>query len=204
MTHVSNHKHPQVSKRTSLDSNSKKLLYGKVNLGEHFNEDKIGDLLVLARQRVLGEFHFAREPRPGYRPGYGKSPLRKTDNYICGVAGRISDLASYVVNNTRRPFILPGDIPDVIGLLRPALIATVIDRLQFEVLSLALQQMRHREVWYDESTGVWQVCQSSMDDYYEYHRLAVVATRKLDDRSWHGRPSRDRSRIPAGTSVGLS
>ena len=183
----------------------KKILFTGLGLDELFDEHEIEDLMAAARRRIIGEFHYATEAAPRYKLGSGARPFRRTENYIWGLGCRPSDLATYVVRNMRRQFIKASQLPADIAELHPHFIDTVIWRVQYDIVLEVILTMRNREVWYDEGIGIWQICQSSVDEYLEYKRVARQLV-KLDDRSYHGRVrSQSKARgVPEGVSVSFA
>lgn len=181
-----------------------KIKLGTYKLDELFSDKAVADFMAVARLRVIGEFHYAVDYRGGR--------LESTDNYIIGVGGCVSDLARYVTDTMHRQIIKPDDLPDYLwsrqSSLDPRLIDRIIEQATFDVMSLVVNNMRHEELWYDEATGIWQIRQSSIDDFMSVRRRSKAATSsvKRDDRNYHGR-NRSQSvnrGIPAGTSIGLS
>lgn len=182
-----------------------KIYFTGYELDDIFFEDEIEDFFAVARRRIIAEFFYATERNPRYKYGSDRRPYQRTDNYIIGVSGRVSDLAKHVRDKMHRPFISVDQLPEKLAELSPRLTDRIIRRAQLDILTLVLQIMRHREVWYDEGTGIWQVCQSSMDEYLEYRRPARTAN-KVDDRNYHGRVRSQSKRrgIPEGVSIGLA
>lgn len=184
-----------------------KILFGKITLNELFDEQEIEDLMAAARRRIIGEFYYATEKNPRYRPGSGGRPLRRTDNYIWGVGCKPGELAKYVVIHMRRPFIKPSQLPSEMGELHPGLVEKLIRRVQQEIVLEVILTIRNREVWYDEGVGIWQACQSSIDDFLEYKQAARrLGDVKVDDRSYHGRVrAQSKARgVPEGVSVSFA
>jgi hypothetical protein len=181
-----------------------KIFFTGYELDELFTEEEIADFMAAARRRILGEFHYATEKNPRHRPGDDRRPYRRTDNYICGVSEKLGDLAKYVLKNTRQPFIKRQNLPSEFRDLSPKHVDMIVYRAQYDVLTLVLPIMRHREIWYDEAVGIWQACQSSMDEYTEYRRVAKAL--KNDDRSYHGRVrAQSKARgVPEGVSVSFA
>lgn len=99
-----------------------KILFLQYELEELFNDGEIIDLMATARQSVAGEFYFAREENPRWRPGSDKKRFRGTDNFIIGVGGRPSDLAQFVANKTHRQIISARQLPHHLASLSPKLI----------------------------------------------------------------------------------
>ena len=190
-------------RRSPTEEETSKILFTGYELQELFYPEEIEDFMDAARRRVIRKFHSATEPNPRYKWGSDRRPTRRTDNYIIGVSGKLSDLAQYVQSEMRH-FIAPSQLPGNLHDLSPKLLEKVIGRAQHDVLLLVIQLMRHHEIWYDEATGAWHVCQSSMDEFLVYRKAA--RTNKVDDRSYHGRVrSQSKARgIPEGVSVGLA
>lgn len=69
----------------------------------------------------------------------------------------------------------------------------LVQHVRWMLIELAVESL-----WADTTLeivgGIWSVKVSSMDDH-RLHRRQTNAV-KRDDRSWHGRPNRDRSRVP--------
>jgi hypothetical protein len=64
-----------------------KIFFLEYELDELFFEEEIEDFLSVAHQGIAGEFYYAKEVNPRYKPGSGKKLYRCTDNYIIGVGG---------------------------------------------------------------------------------------------------------------------
>lgn len=171
-----------------------------------FDEDEFRDIMDAARRRVIGEFFYATEKNPRYKWGSDRRPTQRTDNYIWGVSNKLSDLAYYVRDHMHRQFISVNQLPPDLVDLEPSLVDSVIQKAQHDVLMQVLVVMRHHEIWYDEGVGIWQVCQSTMDDFLAYRKVAKTTTVKNDMRPFHGRVrSQSRNRgIPAGVSVSFA
>jgi hypothetical protein len=182
----------------------RKIRFIGYELTELFDDKDIEDFAATARRRIIGEFYYATEKNPRYKLGSDRRPKRRTDNYIWGLRGKPNDLARYVNQHMHRPFIRPSQLPHELSDLNPKLLDTIIHNAQFDVLVMVVQVMRNRDIWYDEGVGIWQACQSSVDEFLENKR-AVRALTKIDDRSFHGRVRAQSSSrgIPAGVSVGL-
>lgn len=191
--------------RSPTSKEASKILYTGYQLHELYFPDEIEDFMAAAKRRIMNAFHAATEPNPRYKWGSDRRPYRRTDNYIIGVGGKPSDLVRHV-QESMRPFINTGQLPEKLQSLSPQLTDKIIARAQRDVLLLVAQLMRHHEVWYDEATGLWQICQSSMDEFHAYRRKARSVSTKLDDRSYHGRVrSQSKARgIPEGVSVGFA
>jgi hypothetical protein len=96
----------------------------------------------------------------------------------------------------RRSHLFGGnDIPP--GFLGRRVSQATIDEF-VQYMRWILIERAVESLWADMSLelvgGIWSVKVSSMDE----HRLSKRRTNtvKRDDRSWHGRPNRDRTRVP--------
>ena len=185
-----------------------KIVHIGYELSELFNEEELEDIVSDARLAIAGEFYFATERNPRYKPGNGQRKERSTDNYIVGVGGRPSDLARHVAGRTRRRIISARSLPsDVVTDLAPTFVDIILQRVMYDATLLAINVMNdEREVWYDESTGIWSIMQSTVDGFVAERkfRRAVRQTLKHDDRSYHGRVRSQSKRrgIPEGVSIG--
>jgi len=188
------------SRRSPTNEEASKILYSGYELKELFFPEEIEDFMDAAKRRIIRKFFNATEPDPRYKWGSDRRPTRRTDNYIIGVSAKLSALAHHVQSDMR-PFIEPSQLPGRLHDLSPKLLEKVIARAQHDVLLLVVQLMRHHEIWYDEATGTWQVCQSTMDEFLVYRNTA--RRNKVDDRSFHGRVrSQSKARgIPEGVSI---
>ena len=192
--------------RTPSRKEQNKILFVGYELDElFFDEEQFMNILDAARRRVIGEFYFATEKNPRYKPGSDRRPERRTDNYIWGVSNKLKDLARYVRINMHQPFIAADQLPPQLVELSPRMVDAIIQKAQHDVLMLVLEAMRHHEIWYDEAVGIWQVCQSSVDYFVLYRKMAKTMV-KVDAREFHGRVrSQSRNRgIPAGVSVSFA
>lgn len=192
--------------RTPTRKEQNQLFFGEIKLDElFFDEEQFMNILDAARRRIIGEFYFATEKNPRYKPGSDRRPYQRTDNYIWGVSNKLSDLARYVRTNMHQPFVSADQLPPELSELNPKLLDVIIQRVQHEILLLVLEAMRHHEIWYDEGVGIWQVCQSSVDYFRLYRKMAKTMV-KVDSREFHGRVrSQSRNRgIPAGVSVSFA
>lgn len=174
-----------------------KIKYMGYPLEDLFTDDEVADLIAIARRRVAGEFFHASE-----KDRHGRKI--RTDNYIIGIGGRLSNLARYVVMETHRPIVRKEVLPADIRSLSPRHIDRIIVKANYDVTLMALQLMRNHEVWYDEALGIWQICQSSVDDFLEERKTARrKPSVKQDDRSFHGRVRSQSKRrgAPPGVSV---
>lgn len=173
-------------------------------LDDLFDEEEIIDIMAAAKRRIVREFVCAVEKNPRFRPGSGRRPYQRTDNYIWGLPNKPSELARYVQRNMKRQFISPDQLPAELRELHPSFLDKILVQTQYNVLLAMVNWMRQREIWYDEGVGIWQVCQTAVDEFKYYRRAARSAMVKFDDRSYHGRVrSQSKARgIPEGVSVG--
>jgi hypothetical protein len=173
-------------------------------LDELFDEDEIEDLMAAAKRRVVREFNRAVEPNPRFKPGSDRRKTRRTDNYIWGLPNKPSELAHYVQRNMKRSFLSAEQLPQELTELHPKFVEMILVQTQYNVLLAMINWMRRREIWYDEGVGIWQICQSAVDEFLTYRRAARAAIPKFDERSYHGRvrSQSERRGIPEGTSVG--
>lgn len=206
---------PKRCPRRATQAELRVALYGHFRLEELFTEEQLVDLMTLARNRILSSFYRATEKRSRSLTGPERTSKRNgfrrpyylvigTDNYIIGIEGLQSELARHVSHRMKQ-FVHSRDLPNWVGEVSDKLTDTLIAHVQQKVLLAVLNQMcTTAEVWYDDARGIWQVCQTAVDQYLEV-RAAAKATLPLNDRSYHGRPRRQtRARgIPEGTSVGL-
>jgi hypothetical protein len=188
--------------RTPTREEETRIFFIGYELTELFDEEEIEDFAAAARRRIIGEFFYATERNPRFKPGSDRRQRRRTDNYIWGLTSKTSDLARYVREHMHRPFIHPHQLPDDLTELSPKMVEAIIARAHQDVLAMVIQLMRKREIWYDEGVGIWQACQSSVDEFLEYKR-AVKALVKVDHREFHGRVrSHSKLRgVPPGVSV---
>lgn len=173
-------------------------------LDELFFQEELEDLMVIARHRISREFHFATEENPRWKPGSGRRQFRQTDNFIIGVSERPSELASYVLRNMRRSFIQKHQLPKQVRDLPEWLMEKVIAKAHYDVLLGAINAMHaNSDIWYDYGLGIWISAQSNLDDFWKFVEKdwADKGTPKFDDRSWHGRPRRDRGTMPEGAAA---
>ena len=177
-------------------------------LAELFDEKEIEDFMAAAKRRIVGEFHYAMETNPRFKPGSDRRPKRRTDNYIIGLRRKPSDLADYVNRTMHRRFISAHQLPAEFQDMRPKLVEMMLKRAEYEVILLVVQTMLKttHEIWYDEGVGIWQACQSSVDEFLAYKQAARSSRVKADMRPFHGRVrSQSKQRgIPSGTSIGLA
>jgi hypothetical protein len=191
-------------------------MFGQFRLDEMFTEDELTDLMALARNRIISSFIRATEKRPRQPTPQERATRRRgvaqpyyrtigTDNYVIGIEGLQSELARHITRKMKR-FVYSKDLPEWSEAVSPKIGERLIGQIEYKVLLAELNRMCElSEVWYDDSRGIWQICQTAVDQYHDM-RTAVRATPPRNDRSYHGRPRRQtRARgIPAGTSIGLA
>ena len=163
-----------------------------------FDDQKLEDLIYIARGRVLTAFDHATEQYRGR--------VRGTDNYIGGVGKKQKELVAYVQNNTK-PFLNDADLP----ILPPRLMsmsgaqyAALLVKLHQTVLSMAVNSMvKQKIVWYEE-TGLWCVTQSAMDEWHASRSSIRASLNKsyVNRRNYHGkvRAHSRRRGVPAGAA----
>ncbi len=185
----------------------KRIFFQPYELEELFFEEEILDLMSIARQGVAGEFYFAREENPRWRPGSDKKRFRGTDNFIIGVGGRPSDLARHVAEKTHRQIVNGKQLPCKLKELSPGLVERIVAIARYDVVLRTINAMiANGEIRYDTGIGTWNVNQSNIDDFLDDRSFRKEAKRAIKDdyRPWHGRPGRDRGRIPEGVSVSFA
>ena len=185
-------------------------------VGELFDDDQLADLMAAARRRIIAAFHHATEMHRGRRKG--------TDNYVRGVEPKMSELAYYVQRQMKHPFISEAQLPASVDRLSSLEIKIIIQQATYDIIMATLKVMcvpkpktpsQYREascsyeIYYDSELCVWQIVQSSIDEYVMYRRAARTAGQasiKDDRRNYHGRVrSQSRRRgIPEGVSVSLA
>jgi hypothetical protein len=194
--------------RTPTTKEQNQIFFIGHELEELFPDEEImKDILKAARLRAIGEFFYATEKNPRYKPGSDRRAEQRTDNYIWSASSKLKDLAKYVRTNMHRPFITVDQLPPELAELRTHLVDVIIQRAQHDALMQVLVEMRHHEIWYDEGVGIWQVCQTSMDDFHADRKEAKAKVPiKADMRPFHGRVrSQSKNRgIPAGVSVSFA
>ena len=156
--------------------------------------------MAAARRRIIGEFYYATEKNPRYRLVSGSAASAYRQLHL----GRdVSGRAGWHVVIHATSFHQAEPASSEMGELHPGLVEKLIRRVQQEIVLEVILTIRNREVWYDEGVGIWQACQSSIDDFLEYcesrRRLGDV---KVDDRSYHGRVrAQSKARgVPEGVS----
>lgn len=184
-----------------------KILFLKYELEELFFEEEILDFMTVARQSVAGEFYFAKEENPRWRQDSNKKRFRGTDNFIIGVSGRPSDLARYIAKKTHRQIICGKQLPCDLRELSPKMIERILATARYDVVLRTVNAMiDNGEIRYDIGVGTWNVNQSNIDDFLDDRFFRKEAKRAIKDdyRPWHGRPGRDRGRMPEGVSVSFA
>lgn len=189
---------------------------------EHPDGEFLVNMRMVARQRIIGVFIHATDPRDN----------RGTDNYLVGAGSTLTDLVYYIANHMKGSgrFVRPDDLPPVYSELnhhwRDTVRAEARKMLLVEALSGSSEPDLHdselgidglfteRHIWYDEGSGLWQARQSLIDEYQLLRRAIgqIVAPPpktpiKDDRRTFHGRPNgqgrrRARENGNPGASIG--
>lgn len=183
-----------------------KIFFLQYELDELFMEEEIIDLMTIARQSVAGEFYFACEENPRWRPGSDKKRFRGTDNFIIGVGDRPKHLARFVTDKTHRQIISAKQLPSRLAALSPKLVDRIVASARYDIVIRTINAMiENGEIRYDYGLGTWNVNQSNIDDFLDDRAFRKTAKRiKNDYRPYHGRPGRDRGRVPEGVSVSFA
>lgn len=184
----------------------KRIFFREYELEELFTEEEVIDLMSTARQSVAGEFYFACEENPRWRPGSDKKRFRGTDNFIIGVGGKPSELARFVAQKTHRQIVSAKQLPSNLAALQPKLVEMIVRAARYSIVLHAINAMiENGEIRYDHGLGTCNVSQSNIDDFLDDRAFRKVAKRiKNDYRPYHGRPGRDRGRVPEGVSVSFA
>lgn len=143
-----------------------------------------------------------------------------SDNYIVNCGPELDDLARFVAKATKngRRLVKRTDLPPVYQALDDKWVDMVCAQaggllLREELVALLTGEDAY--IWYHSRSRVWQARQSLMDQYDELRREAYGYQPprhrrrfKRDNRSYHGRPKRDRRRnrglgVAPGVSVGM-
>jgi hypothetical protein len=182
-------------------------------LDDFFVQEELEDVINTARRRVIGTFHHSTELHRGRVKG--------TDNYIRGVEPKMTELARHVLQKMKSSFIRPGQLEELIDTREMPRrdLERLIHQLQFDAVMLALHIMCVQppktppgfriedttdEIYYDSVLCVWQIRQSSIDEY----RLIRAVARKIkrDNRNFHGRNRSQSQRrgVPEGTSISIA
>ena len=165
--------------------------YTGYELEELFTDEQIVDILVIARLAVAGEFFHAKDFNPRYKPGQGMRQFFNTDNYIIGCEGRPAKLARYVIEKTHRQIAHKNQLPDNLQELSPAHVERIVEIARFKAIIAAIDIMFvEGEIWYDEGFGIWNVRQSTLDEYTEDRAFRKAIRVKLDKRPFHGHTDR--------------
>ncbi|HET8689897.1 MAG TPA: hypothetical protein VFL81_00435 [Candidatus Saccharimonadales bacterium] len=193
--------------RQASDKELAKIFFLHYELEEIFYPEEIIDLMATARQAVAGEFYFACEQNPRWKPGSNKKRFRGTDNYIIGVGDRPSELARHITKQTHRQLVSTKQLPCGLQELSPKLLERIVARARYDVVLRTVNAMiKAGDIRYDVGTGTWEVNQSNIDDFVadRDYRKEIKRQLKFDDRAWHGRPRRDRGRVSEGVSVSFA
>jgi hypothetical protein len=178
------------------------ILLGKALLEDFLDEGKFVEKMFAMRWRVIREFVNAR---PSDRHRSREARDRSTVGYIAIVDEHLTSLATHLMRKMG-PWVL-DKVYSVDDLPRSYHAESRRDReivARFVCFELIMRQLillrEENELWYQEG---WVVPQSVMDEYLRLVRGSRQSY--CDQRSFHGRPNRDRydGTLP-GTSVGAS
>lgn len=171
-------------------------LSGEVQLEEFLDEGEFVEALYAARWRVIRVFATARTaPKKGATPGC-----------ILGLDERLTSLTTYVLSTmhfrAQRKIYDVNDLPRHFRSLTTRQQQAAAAAVRYELVMRLLSVMKEtNELWRME--GEWLVPQSVLDEY-----LLMVKSSKANyrnDRSFHGRPRRDRERLGrVGLAPGVS
>lgn len=176
-----------------------RVLRGEVVLEEFLDEGEFVDVMEAARWRLIRVFAQARTaPQKRVTPGY-----------ILGLDEKLTSLAQYVQaemnERAQKKIYDASDLPPGYRQLDSRRQRLVVRAVRFELFMRLVTLMREsNDLWYME--GEWLVPQSVVDEYLLRIKCAKASFR--NDRSFHGRPRRDRDRMrqlrfAAGTSTGM-
>jgi len=161
----------------------------EVDLGDFLNEGHFVDIMCSARWRLIRVFATART-----------APKRRsTPGYILGLDGTLSNLAAYVQRSMsevmQRRIYSINDLPFQYRRLDADRRQQIVSAVRYELFVRLLELMQEsHELWRMENE--WSVPQRVLDEYLLRTRRSKVNFR--NDRSFHGRPRRDRNRRSIG------
>jgi hypothetical protein len=184
--------------RPTPEAQLERALRGEAVLQDFLSEGDFVDVMHSARWRLIRVFATARTaPRKGSTPGY-----------ILGLDDRLASLATFVQRSMSEPMqrkiFAAEDLPAEYRRLNSQGRQRVVNAIRYELFVRILELMQEaNELWRME--GEWLIPQSVSDEYGLRTKAAKASYR--DDRSFHGRPRRDRGRlrqlrIAGGVSVG--
>lgn len=197
---------------------------GAFEISEFLTPTDFNDLFYPVRSRVIGVFrhaqqtvrvrHITREQRDEDRASLYERPPRTravdADNYITGVAPKLSELARYIRQELRNHFIRRGTLRDIESLnwaleISDTLTVKFMAQLEEKLILVMLELMLEEgEIWFDQHHGgLWQIKQSVVDEHLQRRQAARDAI-AFNQRPEHGRvrSQRKRSETPSGTSTG--
>ena len=187
-----------------------------MKLADLFSEVELDGVLVRARCRVIEGFHRAMEPNPRrlvmYKGGSRRrGAMRWSGNAIVDCAdGKVSTLAHSILSraSVAQRAIITADVfaGTDLQFSKGRLVDNALARLNHELVSIAIIQLiGSNEIYFID--GVWQVLQSTVNEYKLEKRQARKAVKSIKDdrRTYHGRDRGQTRRrgVPAGTSIGL-
>jgi hypothetical protein len=176
-----------------------RVLRGEAVLGDFISEGDFVDVAGAARWRLIRVFADARTaPKGG-----------DTSGYILGLDDKLTSLASFVQDEmperAQRKIYCAEDLPSTYRCLDTRSRGRIVGAIRFELFMRLLMLMHEEhELWHME--GEWTMPPSVLDEYRLRLKRAKQSYR--DDRSFHGRPRRDRDRLrqvrfAGGVSTGM-
>jgi hypothetical protein len=164
-----------------------------LDLGDFFTEGEFAEVLMNARWRVIRQFADAR-----FEQG-----RRATKGYVVGLDDQLSSLALYLQQRmserAQSKIYAARDLPDGHQYEPRRQQETLVRHVRFEIFMRLLVLMRDTHIlWY--VNGEWSLPQSVVDEYLLMFQGGKQGFH--NDRSFHGRPNRDRRlSIAPGVSV---
>lgn len=186
-------------RQASPESMLLRVLRGEAVLEDFISEGDFVDVAGAARWRLIRVFADARTaPKGG-----------DTSGYILGLDDKLTSLASFVQEDmperAQRKIYCAEDLSPKYRCLDNRRRSRIVGAVRFE-LFMRLLMLMHEEhdLWYMD--GVWSMPPSVLDEYRLRLKRAKQSYR--DDRSFHGRPRRDRDRLrqirfAGGVSTGV-
>lgn len=170
-----------------------------VTLEDFLYEGDFVDIMGVTRWRLIRVFATART-----------APKRRaTPGYILGLDDKLSNLAAYVQKSMsgamQEKVYSTNDLPLQYQQLDAYRRERIVNAVRYELFVRLLELMQEsHQLWRMENE--WSVPQSVIDEYLLMTKRARANFR--NDRSFHGRPRRDRKRlnqlrIAGGVSTGM-
>ncbi len=189
---------PKSQTQMSPEGQLLRVLRGEAVLEDFLDEGEFVDVMEAARWRLIRVFAQARTA----------AKKAATPGYILGLDERLTSLAGYIQaamdERVQRKIYCAGDLPTGYRRLDNRRQQLIVKTVRFELFMRLLTLMREENsLWYME--GEWLVPQSVLDEYLL--RIKRARENYRNDRSFHGRPRRDRDRLrqlgfAGGTSTG--